>query len=272
MAGNPHGGGGLMRWLLTYADMITLLMIFFIVLFTMANIDKQRYARLASSLQMALGGGSGLLPGEGGGQAGEGSGTVPVPRDLPVAPETPLPRSSGSEHASSNEAPRPAAASEDPFARLGRNLAADFAQDGRFVVYASQRGVVLSMLGSALFDTGQAVLKPEAKATLHTIALRLRALPYDISVEGSADDRPIHNAAFPSNWELSTRRATEVVRYLVEVEGLDPRRFLVVGYAEYRPAFDNRTPDGRARNRRVDIVVLRDRVRVGFGERVAPPH
>lgn len=253
-----------MRWLLTYADMITLLMVFFIVLFAMASVDKQKYAALARSLQIAISGGSGILPGTTG-QDGSGTGTaeLPMPADLPVLPGRPAaPPTAGA------AVPPGALPEEDPLVRLGRDLAITLKGEGRFAVYTSERGVVLSLVGTALFGPGEVSIRPEARPLLHAIADRLRGIPNDVSVEGSADDRPINTPMFPSNWELSVRRATEVVRYFTEVEGLDPRRFIAVGYAEFRPAFDNSTPEGRARNRRVDIVILREHYRVGLDTHV----
>lgn len=255
--GGGHGGGGGMRWLLTYADLITLLMVFFVVLFAMANVDKQKYQALAGSLNQALHGGLGVLPGPG------GSGTGSMPADLeqfsPAEP-TLLP------------APADVQPGQQPdrLEETGAALAMDLERLGRFHVYSNRRGITISLLGSALFNSGEAKIRPEARPILDAIAARIASLPNDISVEGSADDRPIATHDFPSNWELSVRRATEVVRYMVEQRGLDPARFIAVGYAEQRPVFDNQTPEGRAGNRRVDIVILRERQDVTLGEQIQP--
>lgn len=255
--GGGHGGSGSMRWLLTYADMITLLMAFFMILYSISNVDKDKYQRLARGLQIALGrsGGGSLVV------LGEGEGTnVKLPEDLY--------RRLQQQEAAPAQAARQAEAAQpdDPLLRLGQQMVLALKPFGRFHVYVSERGVVISLLGTALFDSGRAEIRPEAEPVLAAIAERLRAVPNDISVEGSADDRPINTPEFPSNWELSTRRATEVARHLISRHGLDARRFITVGYAEVRPVFDNSTPEGRAGNRRVDIVILRERHQVTLGE------
>lgn len=242
MAGGG-GSGGMMRWLVTYADLITLLMVFFVVMFAMAEVDKQKYARLALSLRTAFGG-TGLvnLPAE----QSEGLKTDPGGPQRLIPDVNPGPGGAGEE-------------GDAGLAELGRRVLADLQPYGRFHVFVTERGLAISLTGSALFDTARATLRPDSRRVLDIIARHIRDIPNDISVEGSADDRPIRTPEFPSNWELSARRATEVVRYFVEHHGIDPARFIAVGYAEVRPLFDNSTPEGRALNRRVDVVVLRDR-------------
>jgi chemotaxis protein MotB len=120
-----------------------------------------------------------------------------------------------------------------------------------------ERGLTIRFLDTALFDLGQADLKPEARAILDNVASILRSLPNPIRVEGHTDNLPINTYRFPSNWELSTARATTVVRYLAEKHGIPPDRLSAAGYGEWRPVAPNDTPEHRAQNRRVDIVVLR---------------
>ena len=108
-----------------------------------------------------------------------------------------------------------------------------------------------------MFDLGQADLKPEALEILDHLAEVLKQIPNPVRVEGHTDNWPINNERFPSNWELSTARATNVVRQLIEEHGLDPSSFRPRGYGEYRPLAPNDTEDNRALNRRVDIVLLR---------------
>jgi chemotaxis protein MotB len=108
-----------------------------------------------------------------------------------------------------------------------------------------------------LFDLGKADLRPEGRAVLDGLASALKEVPNDIAVEGHTDNRPISGFPFPSNWELSTARATSVLRYLVDDKGLDRKRISAAGYGEERPVVPNDTPAHQAQNRRVEIVVLR---------------
>lgn len=123
-------------------------------------------------------------------------------------------------------------------------------------VASSMRGVVISLPEAGSFPAGRSELSAQARNVMLDLAQELRALPNLIRVEGHTDDVPIHTPQFASNWELSTARATTVVQYLIDAGGLDPARLGAAGYAEYRPRLSNDSPDARARNRRVDIVVL----------------
>ena len=229
-----HEATGMMRWLLTYADLITLLMAFFIVMYAMSNVDVGKYRALAYSLRTALVGNSFI--------------------DLPLQGMAPPP---------------------EPLEELGKEVARALAEaglEGQGAVFRTERGVVISLYGAVLFDLGKADIRPEAAAILDRVAAALARVPNYVSVEGSTDDLPINTAMFPTNWELSVRRATTVVRYFIERHGLDPRRFLAVGYGEFQPMFPNDSEANRARNRRVDIVVLsRSPFPRGRPELITPP-
>jgi chemotaxis protein MotB len=123
-------------------------------------------------------------------------------------------------------------------------------------VTASARGTVISLAEAGSFAPGDAELSPAAIRAIANLAAILRPQPHQIRVEGHTDDRPIRNQQFASNWELSTARATRVVQWLIEAGQITPERLSAAGYAEHRPRVANSTADGRARNRRVDIVVL----------------
>ena len=107
-----------------------------------------------------------------------------------------------------------------------------------------------------MFDSGSAQIRPEFTPILEKIAEELMKIPNDIRIEGHTDNRPIHTPMFPSNWELSAARATSVLRFLVK-KGIDPSRLSAVGYGEFRPVASNDTPEGRAKNRRVEILILK---------------
>jgi chemotaxis protein MotB len=119
-----------------------------------------------------------------------------------------------------------------------------------------ERGLVIHVKENAFFESGQAELTPAAKTALDAIGEVIQGIDNFIRVEGHTDDRPIHTAQFPSNWELSTSRATQVVRYFLSKYAFAPDKISVSGYAEHRPIAPNDTPENRARNRRVDIVIL----------------
>ena len=116
--------------------------------------------------------------------------------------------------------------------------------------------LVISLREAGFFNSGSAAPKPEAITTLHQIADALRGTPYDIRVEGHTDDIPIHNPEFDSNWELSTARAVRIPRILLELHAIRPEQLSAEGFAEYRPVGDNNSAEGRAENRRVDVVAM----------------
>jgi len=125
----------------------------------------------------------------------------------------------------------------------------------QFVV--DERGLTVRFLNSVLFDLGSATLRPEALGMLDAVGMALKNTTHYIRVEGHADNLPINTVQFPSNWELSASRSIAVTRYLIGKHGADPRRLASLGYGEFRPLYPNDSDENRARNRRVDIVVLR---------------
>jgi chemotaxis protein MotB len=148
---------------------------------------------------------------------------------------------------------------EKALGRLKRNLETLLGADilkGIVRIHVEPRGLVISLGENGVFDSGSDQIKPEGRILLDTLATSLVSLGNHIRVEGHTDSVPIHNQRFPSNWELSTARATTVVSYLITKFGLWPEMLSAAGYAEYRPAASNDTEEGKARNRRVDIIVL----------------
>ncbi len=123
-------------------------------------------------------------------------------------------------------------------------------------ILKEQRGVVIRLNDTMLFDPGSAIIKPQAVATLDKIAVTLEKFQDPILIEGHTDSMPIRNEKYPSNWELSTTRATNIIKYLTQNRGFKPGRLSAVGYGEFMPLEKNDTPQGRAKNRRVDIIVL----------------
>jgi chemotaxis protein MotB len=243
------------RWLLTYADMITLLMALFMVLFSITSVNKSKLEILSKTLQEAFSGK--VLPG---GAAIRSTGADPKatnsPTSAPAIPAiTPL---------VTNATPSAAAAAakeQEDFRRLKEQIDAYARQKGiqdKVQTVIAQRGLVIRLLTDrVLFDSGAAELKPAATPVLSKVADILRREgSHQVMVEGHTDTVPISGSLFPTNWELSTARASRVVRFLIG-GGVSQRRLSASGYAALHPLATNATSGGRSRNRRVEIVLLR---------------
>jgi len=230
-----HGGAGQERWLISYADFITLLMVLFVVLYSMANMDMEKYKKLAVSLNQAFGGGGGL-PFE----LFEGAQTIPLEPESSAAAVSDFPTRSYDQM--------------DVSLELGHAIAKAGIQ-GEVSVRTNIEGVIVSLNEELVFPSGSTDIQPRARAGLDNIAEVLNSLDNPIRVEGHTDDLPTNNPAYTSNWELSTARATSIVHYLIE-KGVDPSRLSAAGYASYQPVFPNDTPEHRALNRRASIVII----------------
>ncbi len=213
------------RWLLTYADLITLLLAFFVVMYSISRMDAEKFHEMQSALQGVLKGGPSILRNQSLESLEVGHGLMKVGSLKMLQMKI-----------------------EGEVGRLSQN--------GHVATELNERGLTIHIMESALFDEGKANLKPRARAILDMVARDIIELPNHVRVEGHTDDRPINNERFPSNWELSTARATEVVRYFVEDYSYPPAKISALGYAQFRPIVPNSSVENRARNRRVDIVVL----------------
>jgi chemotaxis protein MotB len=129
--------------------------------------------------------------------------------------------------------------------------------DNSVSIEDNQRGVTIRILDDILFLSGDAELKNKAQEVLKLVAEIIKKLPNDVRVEGHTDNIGINSTQYPSNWHLSIARALNTAYYLIQTENIDPDKVSVVGYAEYNPIGDNLTPEGRAKNRRVDIIVIK---------------
>ncbi len=277
--GGDHEGSN-ERWLLTYADMITLLMALFMVLFSISSVNISKYHTLQKSLKAAFSGN--ILPGgKAIAQQGATNNAAQTPSSVelqaiePVATEGASPLQNGSTHGSTSStaaAVKEAAIQREAaeFAHIKQELDAyaashGFAKSVQTTIEA--RGLVIRVLtDDLLFASGQATLEGRADGLLGEIAQLLNVdETHPISVEGNTDDVPIHSSQFPSNWELSTTRASTVVRFLIG-HGVSPSRLTASGNAEQRPVDSNATAAGRARNRRVEIVMRRLHATTGEGE------
>jgi chemotaxis protein MotB len=262
------------RWLLTYADMITLLMALFMVLFSISSVNISKYEAIQKSLKAAFSGK--ILPGgQSVAQQGSTDNSAEVPAKVelqaiePVTTEGASALANSSAHsatsATSSAASAAAAAASSrqaaEFLRIKHELDAyaashGFAKSVKTTIEA--RGLVIRVLtDDLLFASGQATLERRASGLLGEISQLLNIdQTHPISVEGNTDNVPIHSATYPSNWELSTARASTVVRFLI-AHGIGASRLTALGNAEQHPFDSNATATGRARNRRVEIVMRR---------------
>lgn len=220
-----HARGGHDRWLISYADLVTLLLALFTTLYAASSIDAQKLGPLSSSLREAF-----HAPPGAAGEAAAGNGIVPPVKVV------------------DGEA-------ADLQARLEQDLA-DAISNDRIRMHRDARGLILSLPEEAAFGVGSADVSDEAREMIGRIAATVAARRNGIRIEGHTDDVPIRTSRFVSNWELSTARASAVVELLVRSSGLEPGRLSAAGYGEFHPRVPNDSPDNRARNRRIDIVIL----------------
>jgi chemotaxis protein MotB len=235
--GGGHETAGMMRWLVTYADMITLLLALFIMLYAISSLDIQRFKALIEEFQaLFAGGGTTSVVSGGRGMLRLGAPESQKPLVVPLIP--------GKKPEMHDE--------EETLEKFVERRGLE----GKVLVHREERGLVVSLLTDGIFfEKGSAELSEEAKRVLREIAPVLKSSGRFIRVEGHTCDLPIHTPKFLSNWELSVARAVNVVRYLVEC-GVPAGRLSAVGYGEFRPMVPNTSEENRRLNRRVDIVLL----------------
>ena len=234
------------RWLVSYADFITLLFAFFVVLFASSQADKKKQSQVAAAMQSAF---TPLAAFE------QHSKTPPITESTaapsiakPAAMALPLPPA-GSTHL------------EETQARINNLLRAQTADGhippGSVSTRMTSEGLVISLHEIGFFTSGSAEVRAAAIAMLSALAASLPDAP--LRIEGHTDNVPIHTSQYATNWELSTARASAIARLLLERGSIEPANLAAAGYAEFHPVASNSTEDGRSKNRRVDIILLRDR-------------
>lgn len=219
------------RWLLTYADLITLLLAFFIMMYTFSKQDAQKFQEVSTQLKAIFAGGTGIT--SKGGTAGA----------------TPL--GLISKGTSSDEIKK-------QLENEIKAVANKNGLQGNISIFSDERGIVIRIVDKAFFDEGAAELKEKARSALDKITPVVKQINNHIRIEGHTDNVPISTNEFKSNWELSVRRSTEVVRYFIEKGNIPPQRISAAGYAEYRPVVNNDTPENRSINRRIEIIVAKN--------------
>jgi chemotaxis protein MotB len=239
------------RWLVSYADFITLLFGFFVVLYAFAKADQKKQVEVAQSIDVAF-------------------------RSLGIFPgAVRRPSTAGAAGAEKADIPMNIIMGEDVMApaqvksdleRIRRELTQTLSNQvatHTVSIQMGRDGLVISLREAGFFDSGSASPKPATIATLRQIAASLSRTPYDMRIEGHTDNIPIHNAQFDSNWELSTARASSITRLFLNEKLIGPERLSAAGFAEFHPVASNDSADGRAENRRVDLVVM-PRTKINF--------
>ncbi len=244
------------RWLVSYADFITLLFAFFVVLYASSQVDKKKVGKLALAIQVAF----------------QEMGVFQASTtEVPIDAAEPMPFSTAQAIENSERtaslgriASRPEGSlatgvENGDLAQLQKELETALTEEIKRKEIAMRHepdGLVISLREVGFFESGSARMKATSEAAFDRIADMLRQRDYRLRIEGHTDNAPIHTSQFPSNWELSTSRATEIVRLLIVRDGFAPDRLSAAGYAEYHPVATNRIAEGRGMNRRVDIVIL----------------
>lgn len=220
------GGGGAPGWMTTFSDLMSLLLTFFILLFSMSSVSPEKFSSAASSIQSVFSGSSG------GSTILDGSDVLENIAQQYI--ENKDIYDTVSDYLESQE--------------LGSDVS----------VSMDSKGVFVEMKEAILFEPGSADLKDEGIEVLNKLKGLINEFRNDLVIEGHTDDVPSKSGRFPTNWELSTARAVSVVRYMAEVEGIDPTRLSAIGYGEYRPMVPNNSSENRAINRRVNILIIFD--------------
>jgi chemotaxis protein MotB len=223
------------RWLLTYADLITLLLALFMMLYAMSVLDLRKYQAFQEAFTQGMGGHKT--------QAND----IAPETDDPIAVPSATPVSDSAKNLDQEE-----------LKKLKKRLEKQLADAGlkdEVQLELQSRGLVMNVVSGVLFDSASATLTQQGEALLGSLEVVFASIGNQLVVEGHTDPRPIRSSIFPSNWELSTARATAVLRDLIK-EGIRDTRLSAAGYADTRPRASNATEAGMSRNRRVDIVIL----------------
>lgn len=222
-------------WMTTYGDMVTLLLCFFVLLYSFSSVDAEKFNLMIEGLQGKLG----VL--------------------------------SGGKTISDGQLINKGIDSIDPsvnrFGEVYDSLSNKISEEGLeedIKLEITEKGLTIHFSGKVLFDLGRAKIKDNSRKILNDISGVIRELPNDIMVEGHTDNLPINSSRYPSNWELSTARATNVVKYFIEKNGLSPQRLSAAGYSKYKPLEQNDSQENRSLNRRVDVVILKMEKKGGY--------
>ena len=245
------------RWLVSYADFMTLLFGLFVVLYAFARADQKKQVQVSESIDTAF-----RALGIFSSAASKPSKDGAAGTDQPAIPMNMI---------MGEDVLAPARVKDD-LEQIHRELTQTLSNQvatHTVSIKMGRDGLVISLREAGFFNSGSALPKPETLPTLRRIATALGRTPYDLRIEGHTDNIPIHTAEFDSNWELSSARATRIARVFLDLRTIPPERLSAAGYAEFHPVASNDTAEGRAENRRVDLVVL-PRTKINFSTPEAP--
>jgi chemotaxis protein MotB len=245
------------RWLVSYADFITLLFGFFVVLYAFAKADQKKQVQVSAAIDSAFHS-LGIFASA----SREPAKAAPGGSEQAVSPMNIV---------MGEDVLAPARVKDDleqVRRELTQTLSNQVAQH-TVSIQMGRDGLVISLREAGFFNSASAMPRPETLPTLRQIATALGRTPYDLRVEGHTDNIPIHTAEFDSNWELSSARATRIARIFLDLHALPADRLSAAGYAEFHPVASNDAPEGRAQNRRVDLVVL-PRTKINFSAPATP--
>lgn len=223
----PEASGGAPGWMTTFSDLMSLLLTFFILLFSMSSVSSDKFNNMASSLNSVFS------------SSGGGSESILEHQEVIL------------------DMSQQYIENKDMYEKVSEYLDGAGLEDD-ISVGLDSKGVFVEMKEAILFEPGSATLKDEGLDVLKKLEGLIGNFKNDLVVEGYTDDVPMSSPKFPTNWELSTARAVSVVRYLSEMEGVEPERLSAVGYGEYRPIKPNDSAENRASNRRVNILIIFD--------------
>jgi chemotaxis protein MotB len=247
------------RWLISYADFVTLLLAFFVTMYAFTRLDSEKLVEAQYSIQQALHAQfPPLTPGLSPQLEGLPFKTAPLP------PENLAGRPDDMETLRSQQQLRE---TSKEFEQLLQHRT----DKKDFQVFFTPEGMVVRFRDLLFFDSAKATLRPEVYPLLDEVAAILKKIPNEVMIEGHTDNRPIHTTLFPSNWELSAARAIVLVRYFIETSQLAPTRFSAAGYGEFRPIADNLTDPGQQSNRRVDIIIRPLKPKKNTVQGIIPP-
>jgi len=236
-------GAEVPAWMVTFADLMALMMTFFVLLYSFSTVDEKKYKMIAAS--MAEGFGSSVI------RRTERANSAPgAPTFTPMRPSA-----SRSSNRSAGE--RNADAAAELLAKLEETMKQEISE-GKVAVETRGNSVIVRLPNEIAFPPGSDEIAPDIIPILATVAEALKKSPGRIMVGGHTDDRPISSTSVRSNWELSTDRAVSVIHELIALGGIKPERLAAVGYADTHPIVPNDTPEHRARNRRVEISIIND--------------
>jgi chemotaxis protein MotB len=238
------------RWLVSYGDLLTLLFAVFVVLYAMSQSDKKKAEEVSSSIRASFGmidskGGASIRP------AIIDTGNTSVVPELKLRSPTQVPQQTGTG--------KRVQATENDFRIIKSSIDAYLLKAGKqnkVSVDITKRGLIISLKEAGFFESGSAVMKKDSADAIATIANMLNQYSNRCRIEGHTDNIPINGGNYDSNWDLSTARATGLVKKLIQSYGIDPKKVSAAGYGEFQPVADNETAEGRAKNRRVDLVIL----------------